>query len=143
MGKSSGGSTSLYNDVLPVWRIWLAPLSLAICGVMSGCGGHDRPELGTVTGVVTFENQPLPQASVVFEPEQGKDSRAVTDQQGRYELVYLRDIKGAVVGPHTVRITTATEVNPQEKVPARYHAQSELRVDVRSGANTFDFELKP
>jgi hypothetical protein len=78
---------------------------------------------------------------VVFEPQEGKVSRAFTDDLGQFELVYLRDIKGAVVGRHTVRITTNSEADPNERLPARYHVQSDLIRNVEPGGNTFRFEL--
>ncbi|MEA1951801.1 MAG: hypothetical protein U9N87_10480, partial [Planctomycetota bacterium] len=72
----------------------------------------------------------------------GKQSYAKTDAAGRYELIYLRDIKGAKVGPHKVIITTAAERSPQERLPACYNRQTTLTAQVEPGANTVDFDLK-
>ena len=117
----------------------LAALLLAA----AGCGGAgDRPELGQVEGTVTLDGNALAGATVTFQPQEGKASRGVTDAGGHYELIYLRDIKGAVIGPHKVTITTASEAAPQEKLPARYNRQTELNKEVAAGANTIDFPLE-
>ena len=108
-----------------------------------GCGGSsDRPELGQVEGTVTLDGNALAGATITFQPQQGKASRGVTDAQGHYVLTYLRDIRGAAIGPHTVAITTATEASPQEKLPARYNRKTELKKEVAAGPNTIDFPLE-
>jgi hypothetical protein len=109
--------------------------------LFSSCQTHG-PELGEVQGTVTLDAQPLAGAAVVFEPQpSGHASRAVTDQSGRYELVYLRDIKGALVGSHIVKIITASEDNPKERIPARFNKQSILKADVARCANVINFNL--
>ncbi|WP_417390531.1 carboxypeptidase regulatory-like domain-containing protein [Gimesia sp.] len=71
-----------------------------------GCSGGDSVDLGTVSGVITMDGAPLPDAIVVFVPEKGNPSTGRTDTSGKYELSYLGDAKGAVVGSHSVKITT-------------------------------------
>jgi hypothetical protein len=100
------------------------------------------PELGAVQGTVTLDGRPLAGGIVIFEPKAGgHTSRAVTDASGRYQLVYLRDTNGALVGSHIVKIFTASEGNPKERIPARYNKQSTLTADVASGANEHNFSL--
>ena len=105
-----------------------------------GCGGN-HPQLAVVRGTVTLDSRPLVGATVVFQPLEGKVSRAVTDGQGKYELTYLRDIKGARLGAHKVAITTADEHSPRELLPARYNKQTTLTAQVESGSNELDFDL--
>jgi len=119
-----------------------AAAAAALLAALVGCSGDDRPPLGAVEGVVTLDGAPLADATVVFQPEQGRASRGRTDQQGHYELVYLRDVRGAVVGRHTVAITTATELSPTERLPACYNAQTRLKQEVKPGANQIDFPLQ-
>jgi hypothetical protein len=116
---------------------------VGLLAAVAGCGSSDRPELGTVSGVVTLDGAPLSGALVVFTPDgQGRSSLGTTDVEGRYELVFLRDIMGANLGRHLVRITTATEENGgREVLPGRYHAASELSAEVVAGSNTIDFAL--
>ncbi len=118
-------------------------LLACLCGLAAGCSRSDRPALGKVAGTVSLDGKPLAAAIVVFTPElPGRSSLATTDTAGHYELVYLRDLAGAAVGRHAVRITTANEENGgKERLPGRYNASSTLSADVKAGANTFDFEL--
>jgi hypothetical protein len=117
--------------------------STACCLLMlSGCGS-DLPKLGAVKGKVTLDGKPLANAGVVFTPlDGGRQSMAVTDQDGNYELVYLRDIRGAKVGQHAVGIAAADgESAKQEPIPSRYNTQTTLRESVHPGANVINFTL--
>lgn len=118
---------------------------LLLAGVVwsVGCSRNDRPPLANVQGTVTLDGQPLVQARVAFEPVGGgRTSYGVTDEAGRYHLLYIRDIKGAIVGSHKVRFFDESEDSRVARVPARYNKQSDLTAEVRSGTNTFDFDLK-
>lgn len=114
-----------------------------------GCGSSG-PQLGTVTGKVTLDGAPLADATVQFQPAEGKPSYAVTDASGNYELLFAPDQPGATLGKHTVEITGNTysedaqgnEVQLPQKVPGKYNQNSELTADVKAGSNTFNFELK-
>ncbi|WP_417382730.1 carboxypeptidase-like regulatory domain-containing protein [Gimesia sp.] len=75
-----------------------------------GCSGGDSVDLGTVSGVITMDGAPLPDAIVVFVPEKGNPSTGRTDSSGKYELSYLGDSKGAIVGSHKVKVTTGDPV---------------------------------
>ncbi|WP_166828300.1 carboxypeptidase-like regulatory domain-containing protein [Thalassoroseus pseudoceratinae] len=127
---------------------------LAVCG-LTGCGGgsDDMPDVGQVTGVVTLDDAPLADARVYFSPtEGGRTSEAVTDAEGKYELRYMRDIMGAKVGQHSVRVTTGspavigddgkveTPAIP-EKVPAKYNTESTLTKEVTAGDQEIDLPL--
>ena len=123
------------------WVIAVAALLAAGCG---GGGAGDQPELGQVSGVVTLDGQPLPNATVEFSPEQGRPSIGKTDEEGHYELQYTQDETGAKIGPHKVRIRTFDYATPDaaERVPAKYNEQTELTADVTPGSNTIPFELE-
>ena len=129
--------------VFPRRRV-LAALPLALACLAAGCSRSDRPPLGRVGGTVTLDGSPLAGALMVFIPDgPGRSAIATTDSVGRYELAYLRDIAGANVGTHTVRITTATEDRGgKEILPDRYHTKTELKATVEPGANTIDFPLE-
>lgn len=124
----------------------LAVFALALAGPgLPGCGGGDRPKLGRVAGTVTLDGEPLPRALVRFLPvahEQGRASTGFTDAEGRYEMLYIRNVKGASVGRHMVRITTRNQnEGTPERVPPKYNEATTLEVTVEPGANTTDFEL--
>jgi len=135
-------------------------LSLVLVGV-TGCSGRsDRPELGLVTGTISFKGAPLVGASVTFLPDGGRPSVGKTDSSGSYQLVYIRNVQGAKIGSNRVEIRSLAEGADtqhdgdgeevaqkvkrvtKEIVPAKYNQKSELLVDVKSGKNTFDFNLQ-
>jgi hypothetical protein len=122
-------------------------LAAAVSVVLLSLTGCSRPEfeLGEVTGVVTYDDQPLARANVVFQPKGGIGTTSVgfTNDKGEYRLTFSRTAKGAIVGGHEVIINVwPTDENPKPiKVPARYNTATELSAEVKSGDNTFDFEL--
>lgn len=124
------------------------PLMFAVSFV--GCAKSDRPELGTVSGTVTLDGKPLPEANIAFTPvDGGRTSMAVTDSEGKYELKYTTDAKGAKIGEHHVRVSTFQQGGDEpdspkgvpEKVPAKYQKSGTIKEEVTAGPNTIDIEL--
>lgn len=114
-----------------------------------GCGGKKGPELATVYGKVNLAGKPLPKAQVQFVPEQGRPSVGMTDDAGKYELQYTDNENGAMVGKHTVRISTYQAADEDtgtaavpESVPAIYNVNSQLTKEVKAGKNEIDFDLE-
>ncbi len=129
------------------WRhCCVALVVFAGCLTVGGCrtGAGDRPDLGEVTGVVTLDGAPLPDASVSFTQPGFRSSVGKTDSQGRYELIYIRDVKGAAVGTHVVKIKLFKQNGGQadQLLPSRYNSKSELSREVKPGPNVFNFDLK-
>lgn len=126
----------------PALRSFLA--SALLLAALAGCSRSNRPPLGAVTGTVTLDGRPLPAAAVHFTPSgPGRTSLGSTDAAGEYRLRYLRDIEGANLGRHTVRIMTATEENGgREILPPRYHSATVLEATVQPGTNRIDFSLQ-
>jgi hypothetical protein len=122
--------------------------------LLAGCGGAgDRPELGTVSGTVTMDDEPLADVWVMFNPTQGRTSMARTDKSGKYELMYLEGAEGANLGTHKVVIVTFNEDEAEElrsatgepikePIPATYNTQTTLTAEVKEGENVIDFPLK-
>jgi len=114
---------------------------------VAGCStpSRDLPDLATVSGTVTMDGKPLSRVSVFFESANGHGAAGTTDQNGRYELYFSGDTKGAEVGANTVRITTVldfpTPPDYRDPIPAKYNSSSELTVTVQPGTNTHDFAL--
>ncbi len=146
---------------------WCTVAASLTCLILLGCGGED---LGSVTGKVTMDGQPLPNAIVTFVPEGGgRTGIGKTDANGEYTLVFAGG-EGATIGKNKVAVTTAPEAaevsgmrsdSPEyaaqasggtmsdyskpaviEKIPARYNKSTELTFDVTSGSNVYDIELK-
>jgi len=123
-----------------MYLLWTMLLVAAFS--VAGCSKGDQPDLGDVQGTVTLDGQPLAQATVVFRPAGGgRASQGITNEAGKYEIIYIRDIKGAKLGSHKVAITTATETNPEERVPAQYNRQTTLTAEIQPGTNQCDFDL--
>ncbi len=120
------------------------PLLVAL---FAGCGGPEHPDVGSVSGTVTLDSKPLPQATLMFQPSQGRGSMGTTDDQGNYKLTYIDGVPGAIIGKHKVSIRTeipGEDGQPpvaKEKLPKKYHDKTELSVEVKAGSNTFDFDL--
>ena len=133
----------------PLQTVLLAGLLL----IPVGCSKTDRPPIGTVTGMVYLDGQPLDGAIVFFSPDdRGRVSECMTKKDGSYDLVYIGKTHGAKVGKHHVSITTAYEgvdtetgktIVKKEVVPRKYNGgSSELVVDVKPGRNVHDFKLE-
>jgi hypothetical protein len=123
----------------------LPPIACVITALATlGCSPSHQPPLGRVSGTVTLDGETLANATVRFTPVgPGRTSEGTTDAEGRYQLRYLRDIPGANIDHHTVRITTASEANGgRELLPPRYHSHSQLEARVVAGTNGLDFALR-
>lgn len=125
--------------------------SLVVIGLvlLAGCGPQSEglPDLAPVTGTVTMDGEPLPNASVTFEASGGATAYATTDADGKYELNYIRSNKGAGIGKNTVRIATATDAPPspgwRDPIPRIYNERTTLEAEVVKGQeNIFNFDLE-
>lgn len=133
---------------------------LTVVVALVGCG-NSAYDLAPVSGVVTLYGEPLANATVSFEPKGGADKSIVgpgsvgtTDDEGRYQLETFKQETGAVVGTHTVRISTyksrfediknsdKIEVVSIEHVPWHYNRNTELSFEVTAdGTDEANFVL--
>jgi hypothetical protein len=138
------------------------PRAVLVCFALAllsaGCGGVSY-KTAPVSGRVTLDGRPLPNATVEFIPEVGAGEKApppssvgVTDGGGRYSLV-LADVRksdGAVVGKHRVLITlgpqaAANDARPtfHRQLPEKYNRKSTLACEVPAGGRQdANFDLK-
>src|SRR6266481_5853627 len=132
-------------------RIGVPLVGVLLAALLAGCGGEKLPRLGSVSGIVTMDGQPVTDASVTFDGAKPGEppSLGKTDSSGKYELYYSRGHKGATVGEHVPRISTYGETGDadnrqlrKETVPSRYNAKSELKAEVKRGSNNLNFDLK-
>lgn len=97
------------HAVLPVWRLSRSgPGLLALVVVLlPGCRGPTT----VITGLVTLDGQPVPQAVLEFFPVSGEGRVSFTkaDETGRYRVTVSPTKLSVVV--------TATKVNGQQKNP--------------------------
>ena len=131
-------------------------LSIAVLVVaISGCAPGTKTV--PVSGVITLDGKPLPEAHVTFQPateEKVPDagSFAFTDTNGAYSLrTFEGEQPGAVVGKYRVAITPVTpsydgdpaKRPPTKTLPAKYNRQTELLFEVTSGGtDKANFDLK-
>jgi hypothetical protein len=115
-----------------------------------GCGGD---KVVPVSGTISLNGKPLPDAYVVFESVEGdasKNATGVTDDDGVYSLAIADGREGCRVGAHRVMMTTVPPDAmddertplPKDKIPQRYQTKP-LTFDVPpEGTQDADFELK-
>ena len=124
-------------------------LVLAIAALaLAGCGaGHPR-----VQGEVRYGGEPVDQGGIAFLPEGGEgdaQTRATgVIQEGRYDLA-----KGPPAGAYRVQIywhkktgrqiaSPAGKVDERKQaIPPKYNEKTELKIEVKPGRNTLDFDL--
>lgn len=117
-------------------------LSSAIGSV--GCGGADHPPLGSVTGTVTKDGEPVSNIILFFKPDVGRAATATTDADGFYRLEYVKGVPGTKLGPTTVLLEWPVGYRDGFPIPSRYVGlTSELKLDVEKGSNVFDIEIEP
>jgi hypothetical protein len=66
---------------------------------MVGCGGN---KLVMVSGTVTRHGTAVPNLGIHFVPEKGLGSHGLTDQAGRFDLLFSNGEQGALIGVHKV-----------------------------------------
>lgn len=119
-------------------------LALMIAVIPGGCGSD--LDLGSVTGTVTLDGKPVPDAYVVFTPKgAGRPSQTKSNEQGRFTLRFNASNAGALVGDHSVTVSTGDITNDgkniPEIIPAKYNRKGSIDVTVVSGTNEINLEL--
>ena len=109
---------------------------LAIAVLLTGCREHLD---SSVSGVITYQGQPLESALINFHP-MGKAPMAydLTDAKGRYS-VSSGSKHGIVPGEYKAEISPAIE----GQIPDKYLSisTSGLKFDVKAGKNVIDIPL--
>ncbi len=109
---------------------------LFLVALFVGCGGT---ELAPVTGTLKINGEPAGQVEITYHPDpnsgnSGKFSRAVTDEQGRFTLVYQDGNyeKGAAVGTCLVTLrdlASAYSSRDETPIPARFPSKYTVAVN--------------
>jgi hypothetical protein len=142
--------------------VWRACLLLFASVLLTATACNSNPQLAEVSGVVTLNGKPMPEALVEFLPDPAKGTHGprasgTTDGEGRFRLVRDNEQDGAVVGFHRVLIQDARTfppprnrwtggklpVMPPSRISGRYANASDtpLRQEVKVGPQTITLEL--
>ncbi len=128
-------------------KIWL--LMSAIC-FQAGCSGSGQPdyELKSVSGTITFEGQPVENASVVFDAHSGARAYGLTDSMGQFQLETHRHGKGAPAGEYLVKVLSKEDTKVKEaseplEISMLYQENGVAKVVVNNESESrFTFDLK-
>ena len=90
---------------------------VAICGLLLFVACEQRPDVAPVSGVVTFEGEPVVDAEVTFHPANGRPASGKTDSQGEFTLTTFDGKPGALLGQHRVTIVKHEPVPGQASGP--------------------------
>jgi hypothetical protein len=127
---------------------------VALASVL-GCGDS---KVASVSGTVKLDGEPLANAVVIFQPlgdgkiNPGVGSIGRTNEKGEYRLRLISGGNGAVRGMHRVEVSCPIDdgqnspdedraTKPPNKIPDRYHAESNVTYEVKAGDNKADFDL--
>lgn len=136
------------------------PCLYLLIPLLCGCGGiKDAPQLAPVDGTVTWQGNPLSDASIAFTPDSGPIAIGKTDSDGHFVLS-TQGRPGAAIGEHRVTVQafeTPSEaskvgpdgeslIEPTSRIPAKFGeiANSGLTATVsrKASENKFTFDLK-
>jgi hypothetical protein len=108
----------------------------------TGCGRGDLPELGSVTGTVTMDSDPVANIVLLFKPDVGRAATATTDDNGFYRLEYVKGVTGTKLGSTIVLLEWPLGFPAPFTIPSKYTGvNTELKLDVQKGKNTFDIKM--
>lgn len=129
-------------------RISCATFALSVLFLSSGC--DQGPPLGSVSGTITYEGEPVEKATITFtHVEEGRSAWARTDESGFYQLKFSDGRSGALLGENSIKIETSRVgadengdfVELPETLPKKYNADSDVKREINPGEQTLDFAL--
>jgi hypothetical protein len=137
-------------------RLWRTPVYLPMMLLLvAGCGG-DGATRGAVSGKITLDGKPLASGSILFTPIQGTRGTATGGiiKNGAYQISAST---GPAIGWNRVKIRATRNTGKMvpkpfsppgqmveevaEAVAPKFNSDSVLKVDVKPGENTADFEV--
>jgi hypothetical protein len=124
---------------------------IATGGAAIGCS--KGPAVGTVTGDVTFEGQPVQDGYVSFTPVDGNSQTggaSIVDGKFKAEQVPATKMKVELHGNRKTGKKIKAYDTPEspvadevvELLPPKYNVNSDLTLDVKQGAQHVNYELK-
>ena len=132
-------------------RLVVCCINLSVIIALGGCGKTKTP-VGSVSGTVTFQGEPVPEGQVSFySKETGKGNIGSLDSSGKFSFP-----DPVEVGTYTVFVTPPEPPPPDigegpQPAPKQYpnipeksrsELTSPLTAEVEEGENSFTFELE-
>jgi hypothetical protein len=109
-----------YSSALAIW----CAMSLV------GCGGQAGPKFYSAGGKVTYQGQPVKNATVVFQPDKGPVATGTTDESGKFTLS-TGPSSGAVEGKYQIAVTAVSGGDVANMTPEDYAKRGEMPVTER------------
>lgn len=127
---------------------------LIVLLLTGGCG-KDHANRGAIQGEVKLDGRPIEEGSILFTPVDGTKGTVAGTQieKGRYQIAGQN---GPAVGWNSVAISTLRKTGRMmekpmtppgqmveeyvEAIPPRFNTESTLKLEVKPGENTADFE---
>ena len=125
---------------------------LALLGLTlfaAGCGA-DGPQLTDVEGALTLDGKPVPNAELVFIPQDvpvRSPSYGLTDDNGHFVLKFTMQKFGAMPAKHHVQVDIPKgsdedrQAGKAFKLPKKYVKDGSLTADVKEGKNFIELKL--
>jgi hypothetical protein len=133
----------------------ITPSLALILILMTSC--NNGAAVVPVKGTVTRAGKPIKNLLLRFYPDVGRSSTAITDADGRFELAYASDQKGAPLGAYKVVVSFRprnpleesdlasgiAKLHPdQEEILEKYGNLATTKITVNITQATNDLELK-
>ncbi len=144
----------MLRDIFTTHRTWLA-LLCGCCLLLSGCGRSER-EMATVSGKVSLNGRLAIAGRIIFAHVEGPSAVAEIQPDGTYSVEAAVGQTQITIDHHEKPKPVASGPEPMMRarmqgltqgnslVPERYTdaRTSGLALDVKSGTNNFDIEMK-
>lgn len=109
-----------------------------VLAALASPGCENRPQPVPAEGVLTIGGKPAANISVQFMPDalqgsKGPTSFAITDAEGKFQLVTQDGQTGAMPGPHTVILADLEEERPPQGKPVTKPARLDSKYTTASG----------
>jgi hypothetical protein len=129
-------------------RVWTCPLGVCLLLLTAGCGSS---AISTVSGNVLIDGEPLDGGVISFVPADSTGAPVTVNVvQGKYELQVAPGKKSVQISAPIVVGKRKEYDGPdaplveitEERLPPRYHSETQLTFEVAAGRNTKDWSVE-
>lgn len=111
------------------------------CLLALGCGDSEGITRYRMTGTVSFNGQPVPAGTIVFEPDSSAGNPGAAGSAIIVDGKYDTESLGIIGGPHFVRIDGAEKGGPNDEAGKTLFSGYQTKVDFPKQAGTQDFTV--